>query len=175
MTVITSRQTYFNENMEKKLLIEYAGFIKLLDFSEEEIRYYLKLYLNNDLNRVNEIYRVIENHKLQDLAQKPLFLSIITTNFDTLKEYFPINESVILKVLTEEWIKHDVLRKENEADKNRKINERRRISEILAIAEYKSGKPIARDSIQEQVRMELGYDDAEAENRLSQYYKDAIT
>jgi uncharacterized protein YjbI with pentapeptide repeats len=124
---------------------------------------------------VNEIYRVIENHKLQDLAQKPLFLSIITTNFDRLKEYFPINESVILKVLTEEWIKHDVLRKENEADKIRKINERQRISEILAIAEYKSGKPIARDSIQEQVRMELGYDDAEAENRLSQYYKDAIT
>ena len=176
LTVITSRQTYFNEKMERKLLINYSGFLRICDFSDEEIKYYLRLHLNNELNRVNEIYRIIESNNLKDLARKPLFLSVITSNFDKLKEYFPINESVILKVLTEGWIKHDVLKKENIVDRGKIILERQRISEILAIAAYKTeNRPIARDTIQEQVKMELGYDDAEAINRLSQYYKDALT
>lgn len=54
------------------------------------------------------------------------------------------------------------------------INERQRISEILAITEYRESKPIGIEDIKSEVKTELQYADPEADLRLNQYYKDAV-
>lgn len=177
VTIITSRYTYLTESMEDKLLIEYNGLIQIQDFTKEEIERYLHRYLPTNETRIEEIKLVIDRHRLGDFAQKPLFLDIICRKFDKMKEYFPINESVILKILTDGWIKHDVSSKEElEEPVRRELTDvRQRISEILAFAEYEKSRPIGIEDIKSQVKEELEKDYSDPEIRLNQYYKDAIT
>ena len=137
VTVLTSRHTYFSEAMDSQLLIRHSRLIKILDFSKQEIETYLGLYLKNNRQKFEEIRRTIEEGKLADLPQKPLFLKVICEQFDELKQYFPINESVILQVLTNGWIKHDVENNiEGVVEQKKVMIERERISEILACKTY---------------------------------------
>lgn len=131
--------------MEEKLLFQYDGLIKILDFSPPQIEKAVQLYLHKDEKKVKEVLKVVKEENQQELAQKPLFLYVICTNFHNLKDYFPINEAIIMKILTEAWIKHDVLTKRDLADAARRktIMERQRISEILAVAQYEKNKTIA--------------------------------
>lgn len=102
-----------------------------------------------------------------DLPQKPLFLNVICEKFDELKQFFPINESVILQVLTNGWIKHDVENNIEGVEERKKVtNERERISEILACKTYEKGLPIGISEIMTEVKVELQYEYSQAKNRL---------
>jgi len=178
--VLTSRHTYMTTKMEEKILIQNKSLLlKILDFTPQEIEHFLKLFLENSDKtdtEINEIRKkVLQDDKVKSLAQKPLFLHVICDNFPKLKDYFLINESVILSLLTDKWIIHDVKKKNLEKMKESKlIEDRQRISEILALSEYKKGVPISLDEIKLEVGDELGYTTADAQNTLAQYYNDAI-
>ena len=175
--ILTSRETYFSEGMRKDL-IEYDGLIKITDFTKSQISKFLKFKLGDNDTRINEIVNVVTQERFLEFAQKPLFLDVIQRNFDELKTYLVINESVILEVLTDEWIKHDILI-EGEADPDKKdkiILARQKISEILAFEEYyQNGDPIGKKLIEQKVKLELKDFDPEAEERLDEFYTQAIT
>ena len=175
--ILTSRETYFSEEMRLNL-IEYDGLIKISDFTEKQISKFLKFKLGDDDTRIKEIEDVVLEERFFEFAQKPLFLDVIQRNFDELKTNLVINEFVILEVLTDEWIKHDVL-VENEVDeieKQKIISARQKISEILAFEEYyQNGKAIGKKLIEKKVKKELADFDPEAEGRLDEFYTQAIT
>lgn len=175
VVILTSRETYLSEGIIKDLL-EYEGLIKILDFDDEQINRLLHLTLQDDLSRLDEIKSVVNDERFIEFSRKPLFLDAIIRNWKTLKSYILINESVILGVLTDEWIKHDsVIQQEQIKEKQEKIvQSRQKISEILAFAEYNKGLPIGIEDIKNEVKHAFQYDDADALERLSQYYKDAI-
>lgn len=175
VVLMTSRETYLSDGMKKNLL-EYEGLIKILDFDEKQIEKFLHLHLPDDPTKVSEIKKVIEEEKFLEFSRKPLFLDAIFRNFETLKTHIIINESVILEVLTDQWIRHDRIIKEETDDIKRKkiIHSRQKISEILAFAEYRKGQPIGIEDIKTEVKEELQHFDADAESRLSEYYQEAI-
>jgi len=177
VVVLTSRHTYISKDMEKKLF-EYDRLIKIKDFTNDEIKKFLRRYIKDDEERIDQISHVVDDERMSTLARKPLFLYIIYNHFNKLKKYFVINESVILKTLTEEWIKHDAkVQQETDVIKQNKIiDSRQRISEVLASASYKTGMPIGIDDIKSEVSEELRYDDSEtdAAEKLLEYYNDAI-
>ncbi len=176
IVVLTSRETYLSEGMKKSLL-NYNDLVKILDFDNQQINTCLNLYIKNNDDRINEIKTVIEEERFSDFSRKPLFLNIIIQKFDILKSHVLINESIILEVLTDEWIKHDsTIKLESDLIKKEKfIQSRQKISEILAFAEYTKGKPIGIDDIKNEVQNEFQYNDADARRDLSKYYKDAIS
>jgi uncharacterized protein YjbI with pentapeptide repeats len=175
VVLMTSRHTYLSDNMQKELLV-YDGLIKIQDFDMEQILKFLQFHVKDEIT-ISEIINVLKEDKFADFSRKPLFLNVIYENFSVLRTYIVINESVILEVLTDAWIKHDKTIKE-EIDEERKkkiITSREKISEILAFAEYGKEKPIGIDDITLEVKEELKNYDPDAESRLSQYYSDAIT
>lgn len=174
--VLTSRQTYFTKDMVEKLLFRYNDLIEITDFEIPEIEKFLKLHIPHDEKQIQQIKNVINDDRLSDFARKPLFLNIIVENFNHLAQYFPINESVILKILTDKWIHHDPKIVDATGNEQKKlIDSRERISEVLAFEEYNNNKPMGIDDIRNEVKTELQYDDPYVEDILDEYYRDAIT
>lgn len=174
--ILTSRETYLSGEMEKKLF-QYDEVIKILDFSESEIKEYLERYVS-DQNERHQINKIVEERQIEELAKKPLFLFVICQNHKYLRTQSRINESAILEVLTDAWIEHDVEKYHKlDLEKQQIKNDRRRISEVLAFREYaKPKKPIAKDDILEEVEKEFKNDNAEfgAKESLDKYYADAV-
>lgn len=174
IVLLTSRHTYLTTNMEEKLLFDYKKIIKIKDFTKDEIESFIHRIIGNEEKKKDEIEKVLQDEKVKELAQKPLFLHVICENFNKIKDYFVINESVILKILTEKWIIHDIKKNVLEAKKECElIDERQRISEILAFAQYRTGELISIQHIQSEVTNEFKDSDADAKNRLERYYRDA--
>ena len=170
VVVLTGRHTYFTKDMEQ--LFDHDELIKLLDFNEKEIQTFLHKALPNNQLKIKDIREVIDEKRIDTLATKPLFLFVICKHFEELNKYSIINEAVILRTLTEEWIRHDVIKKNIDSEKKSQIiEERQRISEVLAFRCYSEGKPISLNSIREEVDRELEYN---ATKSISQYYKDAV-
>lgn len=174
--VMTSRETYLSGELEKKLF-ESDEVVSVLDFSEDEVREYLKRYVEDEEER-KQINRIVEEKQIEELAKKPLFLFVICKNHKYLKTQSRINESAILEALTEAWIEHDVEKSYHaNSEKHRIKTDRSRISEVLAFREYaKPRKPIAKEEILEEVEKEFTNDNAElsAKESLDKYYADAV-
>lgn len=170
VVVLTGRHTYLTDHMEQ--LFKHDALIKLLDFNKTQIRTFLHRVLSSNQLKIEEIMRVVNDKKIETLATKPLFLFVIYKHFDKLNKYPIINEAVILRTLTEEWIRHDVIKQNLSSEKeSKRIEERQRISEVLAFRYYSEGQLISLNSIKEEVAQELLYD---ATQSLEQYYNDAV-
>lgn len=171
--LLTSRHTYITGNMHKDV-VKYKEFVKLYDFEQDEIDKFVDLLFKDDEDKADEIKKVMNNEKVKELARKPLFLDIMCKNFDLLKEHITkiINEVVVMRIVTDQWIKHDVSKKyENDVDEI--INERQEISEILAMVQYKNHGPIRIDAIKLELSNEFGRANAKQRDGLDRYLKDA--
>ncbi|MHB8547157.1 MAG: NACHT domain-containing protein [Nitrosotalea sp.] len=166
VVVLTGRHTYFTDKMEQ--LFEHDELIKILDFNDDEIQIFLHRIIPDNQIRIDEINKIISERKIEEFARKPLFLSIIYKHFNELNKHQIINEAIILQTLTEEWIKFDVEKKHLEI---KRINERQRISEALAFAQYTTGRLISLDDVKSEVGKELHYD---VEGSLNRYENDAV-
>lgn len=176
VVLLTSRDTYLSETMDKKLF-EYDDVIKIEDFELDEIEKFLS-FKNSNETLVNDIMSLIRNDEnIGKLARKPLFLNVINENSTKISQHRIINESVIFAILTERWIVHDPKIKE-ETDpvyKEELKKSREKISEILSFAKKGIDESISIDDIKVEVKHEMGRDDPDVVDKLEEYYKDAIT
>lgn len=168
--VLTGRHTYFTDKMEQ--LFTHDELVKILDFNDEEVQTFLHRVLANNQVIIGQINKIIKERNIEEFARKPLFLSIIYKYHNELNKHPIINEAVILQTLTEEWIKHDVEKKNLEKEIEKKLtNERQRISEALAFAHYRTGRLISLEDVKLELEKELQYD---IEGSLNRYENDAI-
>ena len=177
VVIFTSRHTYLSGNMQKELF-QYDSSLKIMDFTNYEIKKFLNFRLQNNKTAVEKITTFIfdSNTTLAELAKKPLFLHVIYMNFDKIQHYKFINESIILTILTDEWIQHDSKIKNSDQDKKKSLMKSRlQISKFLAFAKKDVNSPITLEDIKIVLEKDLSEIDPDLDEQLEEYYKDAIS
>ena len=175
VVVVTSRYTFISENTERTLLKNH-NVLKIKEFNDSQVNGFIHKKIGKNYQQLEKIKNAIHQVNLKDVIRKPLLLNVICDKYDSLKNYFVINDAIIFKILTEEWIKHDVLKRSELSDdeKNKLINMRQRISEILALLENRKEQPIGMNDLRKELKNELRYESVDEINRLEEYFKDAI-
>ena len=177
VVIFTSRHTYLSGNMQKELF-RYDSSLKIMDFTDIEIERFLNFRLKNNKTYVEKITTFIfdSNTTLAELARKPLFLHVIYTNFDKIQNYKFINESIILTILTNEWIQHDSKIRNSDQDKKKSLMKSRlQISKFLAFAKKDVNSPITLEDIKIMLEKDFSKIDPDIDEQLEEYYKDAIS
>ena len=69
-------------------------------------------------------------------------------------------------------VNYDIKKTDN-LENDKVMEERKRITEILALYENRNGKPISKMELEMQIKKEISNDSEEAKHALEKYYKDA--
>ena len=102
--ILTSRQTYFLEQHEKQLR-EKTNSIVILDFDQEQIQSFIvKKSRNKDGSFSSIINNIIQDERFSAIIKKPLFLNIICERHKDFSKYSTVNDAVMMKILTDEWL-----------------------------------------------------------------------
>ena len=171
--ILTSRYNFLNES-QQKVLKNNQNFFKINDLNDSQQTTFLMRLLNNDYEKVEKIKTWIKHKDIEPIAKKPLFLKIIAKRFGELKQLITINKASIFKILTDEWLIHDVERKYPESEQKSIMHDRERISEILSIeSNRRNESSITISQIEDVVCKEFENDPADVRFKLQRYYDDA--
>ena len=167
---LTSRYTYISQGIPRTL-VTHSSMFQILDFNKEQIEHFLGLKFSGDETKRKEISaKINSDHFLESIVKKPLFLSIFCDNFEIIKNLEFINEAVLFRIFTKEWIKHEngkstsIIKPESPTEE---INQR--CSERLAMVEFTSNKPVTLLKIKEMIEDEFKYESANTENEFESY------
>ena len=170
--VLTSRQTYFSGQREEQLLKEKSS-IQILDFDQEQIETFIHRKSHKDESFFTIMNNIIHNKRFIEIIKKPLFLNVICERYNEVNKYSIINPGIIMKILTDHWLTHDIKKNDNIEEYDKVMQERRRITEILALYETRHGRPIPKNDLELQIKNEISKDSEEAKHALEKYYMHA--
>ena len=131
----TLRNTYLTEGQEENLSAQ-AELIEISDFDDALMNKFIdKKFSEHALNFDKAAFiRTVQKPEIRQYTGKPLFLEIICNRYSDIVGSPLVNPASILKILTDEWIRHDVYKKDLDTEsKNEQIKIRQRISESLAL------------------------------------------
>ena len=111
--MLTSRSTYLSEDQKKNLTNE-AELIEISDFDETlKNKFIDKKFSGHTLTFSKGAFiRTLQKAEIRQYTGKPLFLEIICNRYSDIVESPIVNPASILKILTDEWIRHDVYKRE---------------------------------------------------------------
>jgi uncharacterized protein YjbI with pentapeptide repeats len=177
--ILTTRRTYLTKDQENNFINNH-DLLMISDFDSKNIKEFVNKKINNGKIKTDKsiFLNDLENSSLKKFIKKPLFLEIICDKYDEIKNQSIVNPASIFRILTDEWIKHDVLKKHlNQEEKNKLITLRERISESMAFRSNKSRSEGAislediKEQISEEFSLEKGYQ--VTDKQLNEFYKDA--
>ena len=177
--IVTSRHTYISGETEK--LLQHLDMVFLEDFSKVNRKDFLDEFFKDEPLKISDVNSFTNDYNVNLLISKPLLFSIICENIDAFKkkpnEKIPkiINESSILEMITDKWIKHGAIKlkksESNEEYIKNKRNIRQKCSEILAVELGREKKAIKISDVSERIKKEFSA--IESEKLPEKYQKDA--
>ena len=177
--ILTSRTTYLTAEQEA-IFIDQDNLIEIADFDDDLIsKFIAKKYASHKLKFDKAAFlNTLLRPEVKQLSGKPLFLEIICNRHSDIIDSSMVNPSSILKILTDEWIRHDVYKKDlDRQSKYELILLRQRISESLALNANRVGftTPISLENIENQVDTEFDLERGIqfTDDDLSEFYKAA--